>query len=104
MCNVDHVGDIGEGHIVIAFYEHHLFRARLEDIGQSTLKVFPSSVFLVDFYRRSLASTAVDQLHHDGPVGLIVLGCVGRRWLGHQCIEPFRGQWRDHHEDDEQDE
>jgi hypothetical protein len=33
MSNVNHIRDVGKWDVVVALHEHHLFGARLEDVG-----------------------------------------------------------------------
>jgi len=104
MRDINDVGDVGEGHIVIALHEHDLLSAGLENIFQAALQSVPSGVVLIDLDARIVARTVVNQLHHDGAiyVGLYLL--ILRRGLGHQRFQTLGRQRRDHHENDQQDQ
>ena len=104
MRNVNHIRHIGKRNIVVAFDEHHFLRARLENIGQASLQSVPCCVFVVDLYTRLLAGAAIDQLNHDRSVGRIVLRSIRRRRLGHQRVQSFWSQRRNHHEDNQQNQ
>src|SRR5580693_9547966 len=66
---VDHVGHVGEGHVVVTLDEHDLLGARFENVFQAALQRLPSGFVGIDFQSGRIAGTMIDQLHHDGAVG-----------------------------------
>ena len=78
MRDVDHVSHVGKWNRVIALDEHHFFRARLKDVGQTPCR-FSLIVFLLIF-TAGPGPPRDNQLHHDGAVGVLFLGAFGSGW------------------------
>src|SRR6266480_5494447 len=82
--DVDHIGDVEKGNIIVTLHEHHFFRTGFEDIGQTALQIIPGRIFLIDLHTRGLAGSMVDELNNNRTVGCVLLFLIRRWWLGNQ--------------------
>src|SRR6185437_5904854 len=100
--DVDDLGNVLEGNIVVALHEHHLLGARLKDVFETALKRIPSHVILVDLQSRRHSRSPVQNLHHDRALWVWLGLLVFRRGLRNESIQALRNDRRDDHEDDQQ--
>src|SRR5258705_4687438 len=84
--DVDHIGYVEEGNIIVTLHEHDLFRACFEDVGQAALQIIPGRIFLIDLHTRGLAGSSVDKLDNNCAVGCVLLLLIRRWWLGNQRV------------------
>src|SRR5580658_4991172 len=98
--NVDDFSHAGEVEVWIALDEHDLLSAGGKDFIETGAQLVLGDVVLINLVAGNSICRA-DYLHHNGAVvGLLLVGVLGR--LGHQRVQPLRGDGHDDHEDDQQ--